>query len=192
MDEGPIEVYDNGREQAASQDDSVSVNPTFRVGVAAVIAACALAGCTRHEPTFPEPSARLIDGAFASIPGTFPIGDTEFPADYGTLTVLENRSRVDSGFIHLPVIRIRSRSDDPLEPVFYFGGGPGQSNLQHVGSRWYLLPRHDLVVVGFRGVDGTSVLDCPGVAEAMKGTGSLFGEESMNLIESAWRGCARS
>ena len=62
--------------------------------------------------------------------------------------------------------------------------------MQYLNSRAYLLPEHDLVVVGFRGVDGSSVLDCPEITEAMKGEGGLFSEKSMKNIEHAWSACA--
>ena len=35
-----------------------------------------------------------------------------------------------------------------------------------------LIDNHDIVMVGYRGVDGSVVLDCPEVAEALKGIGN--------------------
>ncbi|MBI5710402.1 MAG: alpha/beta hydrolase [Candidatus Eisenbacteria bacterium] len=56
--------------------------------------------------------------------------------------------------------------------------------------RDYLLAHHDLVMVGYRGVDGSSVLDCPEVKRALKGDGDLLGERSLRNIGAAWTRCA--
>src|SRR3970282_1191036 len=57
--------------------------------------------------------------------------------------------------------------------------------------REFLLSNHDVVLVGYRGVDGSSVLDCPEVEKALKGEGDdLLGEKTLKNIAQAWTDCA--
>jgi pimeloyl-ACP methyl ester carboxylesterase len=110
-------------------------------------------------------------------PGLYTIGGFDSDADYGLLAVPENRSRPDSRLIYLPVIRIRATGRNPLEPIFHLSGGPGQSNLffgEYLEEKGiFELPygtvheRHDLVMVGYRGVDGSVSLDLPEVAAVL-------------------------
>jgi pimeloyl-ACP methyl ester carboxylesterase len=106
----------------------------------------------------------------------FEIGEEEYSADFGVLTVPENRSRSGSRLIHIPFLRIRSRAQNPAEPIFALAGGPGASNVSwNRGVAWTFLAEHDFVVVGYRGVDGSTVLDCPEVSEAMAKDGDPRG-----------------
>jgi pimeloyl-ACP methyl ester carboxylesterase len=135
---------------------------------------------------YPEPKSTAVNGSFISNEGTFEFGEKEYSADYGTISVLENRRNPESRLIHLPVIRIRASIENINEPVFGLAGGPGQSNLifHPVDS---LLYDHDFVIVGYRGVDGSTVLDCPEVTEAIENTSEdLLSEESLKQIGQAW------
>jgi pimeloyl-ACP methyl ester carboxylesterase len=118
-------------------------------------------------------------------PGKFKVGKVTALADIGTLVVPENRSKPSSRLIALPVIRVRSRNDHPKEPVFWLEGGPGASNLKFDIPEW-LLADHDVVLVGYRGVDGSSVLTCPEINRAFRGKGgNLLGPESLTNITHA-------
>jgi pimeloyl-ACP methyl ester carboxylesterase len=149
-------------------------------------------GCGGDKIDFPEPAARKTAAACVSNAGTMKIGPAEYAADFGTITVAENRNKTTSRLIHLPFIRIHARSKTPREPIFCFSGGPGQSNVHWdwEGLR-YLLSEYDLVAVGYRGVDGSTALDCPEVAEAFRGAGDLLGEESLKAIGRAWNASAK-
>jgi pimeloyl-ACP methyl ester carboxylesterase len=115
-----------------------------------------------------------------------------FTADFGTITVPECRSKAASRLISLPFLRIHSTASIPSEPIFGLAGGPGMSNISWNWQKASLfLPEHDFVLVGYRGVDGPTVLDCPEVAKAIKGDGELFGEESLARIGAAWRASAQ-
>lgn len=94
--------------------------------------------------------------------------DAVYAAECATLVVPENRDEADSRLITLPVVRIPATGPEPGEPIFYLQGGPGQSNLSWAPPDW-LLEKHDLVFVGYRGVDGQVALACPGVSRAIKG-----------------------
>jgi len=141
--------------------------------------------------TFPQPSSEVYDGSLSSITTTMIYANTDYTVDLGTLTVRENRKKNDSRYIHLPVIRVRTNAQKPLEPVFCLTGGPGMSNLEHVGMKWYLMPNHDIIMVGYRGIDGSSILSCPEVEKAIKGTGNLFSEESIRGLGQAWAKSAK-
>jgi len=123
-------------------------------------------------------------------PCTYEAGDVEYAADCGTLVVKENRNNSNSRLIPLPVIRIRSTGSNPSEPIFPFGGGPGQSNMgfSHLEG---LIDNHDIVLVGYRGVDSSPVLQCPEFIQAAKGVGdNLLSEESIINMGDSFTRCA--
>ena len=99
--------------------------------------------------------------------GVIEVKEKQYEADFGILTVLENRNKSDSRLINLPVIRIHASGANPSEPVFLLAGGPGQTNIWKSPPVW-LLENHDVVMVGYRGVDGSVSLDCPEIVKAMK------------------------
>jgi pimeloyl-ACP methyl ester carboxylesterase len=92
--------------------------------------------------------------------------------------------------IELPVIRIHAVNKNPAEPIFRLEGGPGLTNVKF-NPHAYLLDNHDFVGVGYRGVDGSSVLDCPEIEKAFKGEGDdVLSEESLKNIGEAWTDCS--
>jgi len=126
---------------------------------------------------------KIKTGMFSSV---------EYQAESGTLIVPENRSNPNSRLIALPVVRVHSLSDDPAEPVFWLAGGPGQSNMKFSRTEG-LLDNHDIVMVGYRGVDGSSVLDSLEMTKAITGAGDdLFSEQSIiNLGDAMTRTAVR-
>ncbi|MCK4901018.1 MAG: hypothetical protein KAS38_19715, partial [Anaerolineales bacterium] len=85
--------------------------------------------------------------------------------------------------------RIRATGDNPTEPIFWLAGGPGQSNMKFSRLEG-LIDNHDIVLVGYRGVDGSSVLDCPEENQAVWGLGGdLLNEESIVNIGDAFTLC---
>ena len=112
-----------------------------------------------------------------------------YEADCGTLVVPENRADPQSRLIALPVTRIRARSERPGNPVFRLEGGPGKTNMKFsAASR--MADGRDVVLVGYRGVDGSSVLDCPEVESALKHSTDLQGEKSFRAYGEALLACA--
>ncbi len=80
----------------------------------------------------------------------------EYDGMRGILYVPQDRTKPDSGTIELPVVVVKSISPNPDYPIFQFGGGPGLSNVapeEHISESD--LENHDVVEVGYRGVDGT-------------------------------------
>ena len=93
--------------------------------------------------------------------------NTKYRAECGTLAVPENWDVPGSRLIALPVVRIPASGPNPAEPVFRLAGGPGGTNLSWEPPEW-LLQKHDVVLVGYRGVDGSVVLSCPEITSQEK------------------------
>ena len=83
--------------------------------------------------------------------------DGSYGADCGTLVVRENRHEADSRLIALPVTRIRARSVNTGVPIFRLQGGPGVTNMTFEAASRFA-GKHDVVLVGYRGVDRKSVV----------------------------------
>jgi len=106
--------------------------------------------------------------------------------------VPENRAKADSRLIALPVIRVRATGDHPAEPIFWLAGGPGQNNMRHKPPAW-LMAKHDSVLVGYRGVNGSSVLDCPEYDRLLRSPsagGDALSPESLTKTAAAMAECA--
>ena len=112
-----------------------------------------------------------------------------YPADCGTLVTPEKRADPKSQLIALPVTRIHARSDHPQEPIFILQGGPGHTNMSFDKVSRYA-DKHDVVLVGYRGVDGSVRLDCPEVEFALTGTTDLVSEETSQAYADAYKSCA--
>ena len=110
-------------------------------------------------------------------------------ADCGTLVVPENRHDPNSRLIALPVIVIRAHSAHPGVPIFRLGGGPGVTNMEFPDASRFTA-KHDVVLVGYRGVDGSTRLDCPEVSSAMEHSRDLLSEQSYRAVAAAYRSCA--
>ena len=151
--------------------------------------ALAYPGLSKAPPLSVPPGARagqLLDLRSC----TFPTEHGSYPADCGTLVVPENRANPRSRLIALPVIRIRARSAHPLAPVFHLNGGPGDSNMTFPQAD-RLVGQHDIVLVGYRGADGSSLLNCPEVSSAMANSGDLTSQASIRAEAKATTACAR-
>jgi uncharacterized membrane protein YdfJ with MMPL/SSD domain/pimeloyl-ACP methyl ester carboxylesterase len=112
-----------------------------------------------------------------------------YAADCGTLVVPENRPDPQSRLIALPVTRIKARSEHPGMPVFRLQGGPGITNMTFKEASRFA-DKRDVVLVGFRGMDGSSVLDCPEVESALKRSTDFLAQESFRDRGDAYRACA--
>jgi pimeloyl-ACP methyl ester carboxylesterase len=116
--------------------------------------------------------------------------DGSYAADCGTLVVPENRADAQSRLIALPVTRIRARSPNPAEPVFRLEGGPGKTNMEFENASRFAQNR-DVVLVGYRGADGSVRLDCPEVESALKHSTDFLGEKSFRGYGDALHSCAQ-
>src|SRR5579862_7276447 len=112
-----------------------------------------------------------------------------YAADCGTLVVPENRADPHSRLIALPVTVIRAHSTHPGVPIFRLQGGPGITNMVFPDASRFTA-KHDVVLVGIRGVDGSVRLDCPEVESAMDDSRDLLSEQSFRAVAAGYRSCA--
>jgi pimeloyl-ACP methyl ester carboxylesterase len=112
------------------------------------------------------------------------------PADCGTLVVRENRHDRHSRLIALPITRVRAHTSHPGAPIFRLQGGPGITNMDFPeATRFTAL--HDFVLVGYRGIDGSSRLDCPEVVSAREHSRELISTKSNEAVAAGFRACAQ-
>src|SRR3954470_7000303 len=122
-------------------------------------------------------------------PCTYSTEAGKYAADCGTLVVPENRQSPGSRLIALPVTRVHAKSAHPGPPVFYLVGGPGLTNMDFpIANRF--TANHDVVLVGYRGVDGSVRLNCPEVQSALTGTSDLLATKTLRAYSAAFRSCA--
>jgi pimeloyl-ACP methyl ester carboxylesterase len=157
----------------------------------ALAAAIILSGCGLNEKPRPrpEPPIGASAGDLEIAPCVHVARDVEYAAECGTLIVPENRQDENSRLISLPIKRIRASGDAPAEPIFYLTGGPGMSNLNYRRTEWFH-SNHDIILVGYRGVDGTTYLSCPEVSEAMGAGLPLMSRKGMAAQTEAFAACA--
>jgi pimeloyl-ACP methyl ester carboxylesterase len=154
----------------------------------AILAACSSA----HRPSPPSPTARA--GAFSGF-GPCPSGGADrypAPAACGVLVVAEDRARPESRRLALPVVRLRGPGAAPRgAPVLFLNGGPGGSNLGFKLKVTGLLAAHDVLLVGYRGVDDAEPLACPEVERAITVAAPLSDQGRAGMAASAHACAAR-
>lgn len=161
------------------------------VDCAFLAAVAILLGCGTAEETAPppQPPEGAVVGAVETGPCVHTAGEVTYAAECGTLIVPENRSDPDARLIALPVTRIPASGKAPAEPIFWLGGGPGSSNLGYRRVEWFH-ENHDIVLVGYRGVDGSVDLGCPEIGEALASGLPMMSRESMKMQGEAAAACA--
>jgi uncharacterized membrane protein YdfJ with MMPL/SSD domain/pimeloyl-ACP methyl ester carboxylesterase len=161
--------------------------------VALALIALALGGLAYLHLSSRSNKLSLQQGAHAGQltlhPCTYGTEDGAYAADCGTLVVPENRNDAHSRLLALPVKRIRARSEYPREPVFRLQGGPGLTNMDFPDANRFAQDR-DVVLVGYRGVDGSSVLDCPEAESTMKRARDLHGRAYYDAYAKGLSECA--
>ncbi|MFC8193901.1 alpha/beta hydrolase [Streptomyces sp. NPDC057298] len=147
---------------------------------------CYLALRPEHLLAVPEGA---VSGSLTMQPCDYDTEAGTVAADCGTLAVPENRRDPKSDLIALPVTRVRATSANPAEPIFRLGGGPGRTNMDFPqASR--LTGRHDVVLVGYRGIDGSRRLDCPEVTAVMQSADGIAGSKTLPATTKAFELCA--
>ncbi len=126
---------------------------------------------------------KAAEGELVLSPGTLVVGNDTLDADYGTLVVREDRSDPTSRLIHLPVLRVRAANAEDPVPLFSLRGGPGDTNVSQFSS-WFFEGR-DVVMVGYRGVDGSVRLTAPEISESFTAGGDPLDRESIARLRRA-------
>jgi pimeloyl-ACP methyl ester carboxylesterase len=156
-----------------------------------ILAAILLAACGGSKETPITVPTGAEAGDLTMEPCTYEAGDVEYAADCGTLVVRENRNDPNSRLIALPILRIRATGENPGEPIFDLGGGPGDSNMGFSRVSWFI-ENYDIVTLGFRGVDGSVVLDCPEVSEHFRNLpGDFLGHAALKNMAASYSQCAQ-
>jgi pimeloyl-ACP methyl ester carboxylesterase len=122
-------------------------------------------------------------------PCTYPTENGPYAADCGTLVVAESSTDADPPLIALPVVRVRALTDEPAEPLFRLEGGPGLTNMDFDRAN-RLVGDRDLVLVGYRGIDGSVQLDCPEVVSVYNRSSDILSEEFFDAKADGLRACA--
>ncbi len=106
------------------------------------------------------------------------------------IQVPEDRAKPGSRILTIPVQIFKTASEDPAEPIFWLNGGPGATNMLPIGdfsanpSLNELLRNHDIVCVGYRGADGSTVLNSKKVKQAFKGLNHhVLSDQSLDHIQ---------
>jgi pimeloyl-ACP methyl ester carboxylesterase len=112
--------------------------------------------------------------------------DTEpaVAAEWGELSVPENRSRDNGRRLTIPFVRFRSVSKNPGPPIVFLQGGPGWSPLSNLPWMWAVpmsrppLEIADFIFIEHRGFGlSRPKLDCPGSYDLpLDEPGSLEGQ----------------
>jgi len=124
-------------------------------------------------------------------PDIYHVNEKQYKSHRGVIVVLENRDNPESRLIEVPIIQVHATGDSVAEPIFYLTGGPGNSNV-----RSYLLvndfsENHDIILVGYRGVDGSVALDCPEVDDFFSDLpGDLTEQATIDSMAAAYSRCA--
>jgi len=155
-----------------------------------LLSTTSVTACSAPEvpQTVPEGSQA---GQLAGLrPCTYESNDVEYAADCGIMVVPENRTAPNSRLLALPITRVRATGTSPTEPIFVLPGGPGIPNHGTSRVAWFI-DQHDVVIVGYRGIDGSVRLDCPEVSAHIKNLpGDMLGEASMQNMTDAYARCA--
>ncbi len=156
------------------------------IAFSAVLLFISLASAMAQESSFPadEQLANAKPGDMLVQAGVMKYGGKEYKADFCKIAVPENRNNSGSRLIILPVIKIYAGSPRPSNAVFLLRGGPGESNIWKE-SQDRLLLNHDVVMVGYRGIDGAVSLAAPEVTDAMKNAKNPLSGESLRAIGQA-------
>lgn len=107
----------------------------------------------------------------------------------GNIEVSEDYSNINSRKIQIPIFVVKSSNTNSSEPIFWLDGGPGASNILSENkiisaSPIKILENHDIVCIGYRGVDGSTILKSKKVSKALKGKNNqLLSEKSLNNLE---------
>lgn len=107
----------------------------------------------------------------------------------GFINVPENWQKPGLRRLQLPIFIVKALSETPAEPIFWFNGGPGATNIRPVkkimsSTPPKMLEKHDFVCIGYRGVDGPTILKSKKINKAMKGLNhKILSDESLNNVE---------
>lgn len=110
-------------------------------------------------------------------------------AECATFVAPEDRAKPEGRLIALPVVRLPALKAGALEPVYWLQGGPGATNLSLDVDGRALFEGHDIYMLGYRGVDDQSPLQCPELSDAAT-TAHPLSAKAASVLTKAARSCA--
>lgn len=158
-----------------------------------ILSVLGVAACHGPDKTASAHSAvptNAVAGQITSVPCVYKQGDKEYAARCGFIYVPENRAKARSRLIALPYQRVLAQTKTPAEPLFALGGGPGQSNMRFSLPVGWFIGQRDVVLVGYRGIDGTVQLVCPEADAVLKRGGALLGSQAITDMGESYHRCA--
>ena len=149
-------------------------------------------GEEKKEPTIKVPSDAKAGSLYLE-PDIYSVDDKEYKSHSGIIVVPENRSETNSRLIQIPIVQIHATGDSVGEPIFFMNGGPGSANVDSYYFVNELIGNHDIVLVGYRGAEGSVVLNLPEVDEFFANMpGDLTEMSTLDSMASAYsRGAKR-
>ena len=131
-----------------------------------IILICLLVACGKEEKkqTATVPIGAKAGSVFLEA-DIYKVDDIEFKAQSGFIVVSENRSESESRLIEIPIVQINATGDSVAEPIFFLNGGPGSPNIGSYHFVKNLIENHDIVLLGYRGVEGSVILNLHEVDE---------------------------
>ena len=142
--------------------------------------------------SFAQEKEKSEAGKLLLKPDVYKIGNKPYKADHGTLTVPENRNKKGSRLITLPVLRIHATGKNKAEPILFLSGPSASREARshrYLENEKWLLEHHDIFLVGYRGVFGPVLLDCPEVKEAMKVEKNPLSTKNLEKLTKAYGDC---
>ncbi len=124
-------------------------------------------------------------GSFITSESKIKIDGDYFTKINGIIKVPENYSINTNRYLILPFQRYTVKTQEQRETILYLGGGPGLSNQRYIPPK-SLLKSHDVLLIGYRGMDGSVILDSPEIEKALLGVdNNILSDDSLKLMNSA-------
>ncbi|MCK4836488.1 MAG: hypothetical protein KAT17_07615 [Candidatus Aminicenantes bacterium] len=105
---------------------------------------------------------------------TLKIKENKYKIDFGNIFVPENRNRMDSRLIPVPLIKWHALIKNPSKPILWLGSGIKSSSILRVELKCllkeigWMLNHHDVVMVGYRGMEILLTANHSEVQEVLK------------------------
>lgn len=106
-------------------------------------------------------------------------------AESGILIAKENWFTENSNYLQIKMLRVFSDNEQKKEPLFYFTGGPGVSNINENWVDDWMLEDHDVVLVGYRGLDSDYTIRSKKLNSIFISNGDLINDKGMQNIAAA-------
>ncbi len=125
----------------------------------------------------------------------------KYPSEFGVIRMPLDHQSPGTGWLALPYIRLLAEKETGQPPLVYCGDGPGFSNIllgrQLAAAGWDDFPyaaqlaERDVILLGYRGVDGSVRIDIPEVDPTLKQANPLADRQLAAAGDALDRGMRR-